>query len=936
MNKVINPRRFHQRVLLSLLLNQEDAKPSNFIVHEDEDKLLELICVDNDHSFFRAIAEEEGRLVPLVKDISFCFAMMQEKIDPVVAAEILHFDVYALLSLWLNQVEKISKATEKLFSMTEMEKFFPKNGQVRLQQEFIKQINSQHTINETILPITFSEHTLANLYVKLTRLKCYLKEHPEATLLDLLSCAEPYLAKYYHNLILTFPNIIERFQNGFSQLYGEKLEKSGAHQTKKTTFATLQTLHGKPQDAITILNAKNSSLEMAYRELELIHQRQQDWESIYNNIMKGSPQGCSDFAALSDIRLCEMIFNQIDFQKLSFTQEQLLLNTLKQTTMAFRVLKLINCNIKDDILNKLLLDSPELEILVIDNCPSITERIVFNIAKNCPILETLKLSRLSFKAIDTHSLPIPSVFIPKGGRSIVVFAELRALDVSDCNDLSKLYIAAPKLLALKANNCVQLKSGKCDSSELRSLELSHCTSLTASALKEFVVSFPYLKTVFLDGCDKIEHREYYKKFPYLLSINLDLLSHNYLQKLTELLEKFHNLASNKKQIDQLLNILSNYFDSIENKVPDLIKKLSNASPYVQQEAAFYIKGMGRNSPEIIDPLKQLLSSKSTATSVIAAIALLYLDKNQVQDLKILEEVFILNNRNLFNAAIPLLNEFGSEAETLDACLKTLNNGTSEQQEMILYAFAHWTTYSTNLRDNLKQFILGNNPGPKQSWALYAYWRLVIKHTEFNPGLDWLPAKTLQQLLVLMVKFDPATALTIRKKTKNLVTKTSQEIEIITWQIASISKHQNEPVNVWNNKRIRIIQEIGEAQLQDIKIKECLLKVLQNESYHIVRIAIIDAFHCMQLKADDIEGSLINALNDKSHEVVNSAIHALPTQSLGQEAVRRKLIDLASKDEHPHIRVSALVALEKINEYYPDILEVSIKCLDDLVDNIKAA
>ncbi|MBA3537194.1 MAG: hypothetical protein H0T84_11390, partial [Tatlockia sp.] len=30
LNKVINPRRFHQRVFLSLLLNQEDAKPSNF------------------------------------------------------------------------------------------------------------------------------------------------------------------------------------------------------------------------------------------------------------------------------------------------------------------------------------------------------------------------------------------------------------------------------------------------------------------------------------------------------------------------------------------------------------------------------------------------------------------------------------------------------------------------------------------------------------------------------------------------------------------------------------------------------------------------------------------------------------------------------------------------------------------------------------------
>ena len=554
LNQTLNSRLFQYRFLLSILLNQEDNKPSNFI---------ELICVDNDRSFFPAIAYEDGHWVPIVKDITFCFDMIEQIIDPVLRAEILHLDANQLLNRWLDQLEKIAKAIDQLFSIEEMEKFFPKTG------PFIKQVNIQQMTKETILPLTLKQHTIANLYEKITRLQSYLKnpEHPNPTLFELHACIEPYSANYYRNLRQTFPTLLERFENGFAMLYGDKQEKSGAHQTKKSTLTTLHTLYGKPQDLKTVMNAKDSSLKMARTELQLIHQRQNNWHSIYLAIMKGSPEGFKAFSELPDRQLREKIINEIDFQKLSESQEQLLFKTLMQTTTAFRSLKLNNCNISDEILNKLLKDSPELKILEIDNCPLVTEQTVVNVAKNCPIIETLKLTRLNLKAIETSSLPVPSLFIPKGGRSSVVFAELRSLDVSECPELYKLNIEAPELLVLRANNAYQLKTGKCCSPKLQRLELANCKSLTAPGLKAFITSFPYLKTANLDGCDNIEKRDYYMKFPYLLYINLDLVTDNYLKQLTDLLETFHNRTKDKKEIDRLLNILNNYFDAIERKLP---------------------------------------------------------------------------------------------------------------------------------------------------------------------------------------------------------------------------------------------------------------------------------------------------------------------------------------------------------------------------------
>lgn len=972
LNELLNFRLFNKQVLFSIAANAEDKKPSNIIVREiskEENESLETICIDNDRSLFPSIVEEDGRLVPIVKDITYCFELMKRKVDPVVEAEIKHFDVYALLKQWLKQLEKINNSINKLFALEEMEEFFPKKGQAKFRQQLIKQVNTQHTVNESILSITLRENAIADLYVKLTRLQRCLEDsahlgvtlsglladvepsHSAVTLLDLLTDAEPYLARYYRNLLETFPNIVDRFNNGFSELYGEKPEKSGAHQTKKTTFATLQTLHGKPQDAKTVLYSKVNTFKMLDDELELIHSVQQHSAEIYRNIMKGASEGFKAFSELPDMRLRETIFNQIDFIKLG-QYEQQLLNTLMQTKAEFRSLKLINSNITDDILNKILKDSPELVILVIDNCPLLTERTITNIAKNCPILETLSLTKLTIKAIDTGSLTIPSLFIPINGRATVVFAELRALNVSDCKNLSKLYIEAPKLSVLIANNCTQLRAGKCRSRELRRLELSHCISLTIEELAIFVTHFPYLKDVVLDNCVKIEEwiRKCLMRYPYLLRINLRLVTQQYREQLMILLEKFHKkVEGDDKQINQLLEKLSEYFDAIENGMPELIKLLSDESPYVQEKAVFYIKEIGRNSDNIIDSLEQQLLSSVPNLRAAAAIALCRIDKKYIKDQKIteiLEKIFMVIDKDIFNMAIFLLNEFGSEAQNEELCLHVLKNGTLQRREMVVYALMHWTTYSEKISESLKESIqhsiLNDKNLDYQTKMLCAYCCLEMKYNQKNFSLHWLQTETIQQLLILMTKSDPRVALAIRANLNpiKLDKKSDKELEIeiesIIQQIDGKNKGSNIEIDTWNENRIKIIQFIGLNQIRDNKILSCLLELLQHDKYFSIRVAVLETLNQLQLKTAKIEDAIIKSLDDRSHNVIQIAIKSLSTKSINKKEVRKKLLNLLLRDEHLEIKEAVLFAFESANEYHKEILDVAIKCLSHNLVAIRCA
>jgi hypothetical protein len=87
----VGSRRISKRVLVGLILNQEDGKDSNFILKpinalsragalltgtatESGESSFELVSVDNDRSFYPSLLKNgAGEIFPQVKDISFLF-----------------------------------------------------------------------------------------------------------------------------------------------------------------------------------------------------------------------------------------------------------------------------------------------------------------------------------------------------------------------------------------------------------------------------------------------------------------------------------------------------------------------------------------------------------------------------------------------------------------------------------------------------------------------------------------------------------------------------------------------------------------------------------------------------------------------------------------------------------------------------------------------
>jgi hypothetical protein len=87
-------------------LNQEDAKPSNFVCmpYSKIPGNYIPVSVDNDRSFYQAfqVDVENGILTPQVKDITFCFDEMNLSISPLAREYFLALDPHDFLSKWLH------------------------------------------------------------------------------------------------------------------------------------------------------------------------------------------------------------------------------------------------------------------------------------------------------------------------------------------------------------------------------------------------------------------------------------------------------------------------------------------------------------------------------------------------------------------------------------------------------------------------------------------------------------------------------------------------------------------------------------------------------------------------------------------------------------------------------------------------------------------
>jgi hypothetical protein len=457
---LLAPSAYSQRVLLSLFLNQEDAKPSNLIAKPARDfpNQIELVSIDNDRSFYPGLLYDvtKQQLIPQVKDITFCFDAMNNPIDSRVREAFLALNPYALLSFWLMLGQRSSHDLEILFPEKEVIQHFPKSGISRQLQSFGRFFSGVAAPEESILSLMLQKGLLETLYTKMKRLQAKLHQAPQATHLDLLKTVEPYLASYYEKLLRLPEQPYQRFYRGFGHLYDEintpdvSSEKSCKElPTQMPTLLTFETQQGKAVTIDELLSNETRHLKDSINELEITHKTQTQWRSILADLQSNPKKFAVALAAFKALPgdLKTKVINHLDFcdvlkggslQAQPVGQVQIL-GALIESPPHYQTLYFRKCTVlTDKILEKLLSRLPLLESLSLVSCPNVTTKAMSVVGQYVPGLRRLVLQDLSWAQITTK-IDVSSRFSwfePMGMDQVSEWSTLETLVVRDCKNLS--------------------------------------------------------------------------------------------------------------------------------------------------------------------------------------------------------------------------------------------------------------------------------------------------------------------------------------------------------------------------------------------------------------------------------------------------------------------------------------------------------------------
>jgi hypothetical protein len=870
----LDPKRFSQRVVIDLLLNPEDAKPSNYIaVINPNSGLYSLVCIDNDRSFFPALMVENGQVVPIVKNITYCFAAMNQPLDELVCVDIHYIDPFLLLKKWLHEADNFNRHLKILFSNKEVEKFFPKNPSAQRFSQLTQNVIAKDPIKvkESILPIVLREQVAAQLYTKLVRFERYLIKYSQATSQQLLGYVEPYLSKYYGNLLKYYPQIDERFQQGFARLYSEKRDKKGTQQTLKTTFATLQTFHGKPVNSEEFLSKREVSIQEAIDELSATRDSQTTWELIFQSLQTGVDNGILEFIKLPDLKLHSKIISQLDFRKLTADFELKFWNAILPLEVSFQKLILHNSRINLTQFEQLLSATKELRLLTLENCQALSDATLTLIAQYCPIVERLRLIQLPFTLVDIRQSLIRKLFTPLGAKDPGVFEELRSLSIQNCPALSELYLQAPALTHLEMRNCPKFVRGTVNSTVLREVKVINAPKLTQSALSKLVQEASDLKIFELTQCPELKALPFYQRFPYLLPLDVTGFSQRWLNGFIALLEPYEPRKLSEEQVRQMVAALKTYFRSIEKFKDALFTSVKDLSRDVNISALLSLGQLGWADPSVL----QVLEAQGDAHPHVrqaAQIALLMLQEQtaSAETIKIVEaalsslEPMVVQGAE--RALIMLPNYTEKIAEDLASKLPTLLN---EGKKMVyaLSSLSLLTHAIPSVISALDSVLVTTHPSIIQSYTLYAFAQMgefescfSRKNAYFQAlGRDsFLYAALLAELRDLDLRFAELF------KAKMLPLNKSLPSAVLSPEIQRQVKDQR-----WDQRK-EAINQIRDLKLDTKEIRALLFEAARDLSHQVRQVAI-ETLTNLPVTDTLMGEAFLRALKDKEHLVCEAGL-----------------------------------------------------------------
>lgn len=464
--------------IIDIVEGSEDKKGDNIVA--EADKITRLLFtplrpvpVDNDRSFYPALLQNENSITVLLKSLNLCADEAGFKIHPIIIENLLSINVYELLKEWLKDVDDKDKKIRALFSDKEMQEMFKEETVSGI----LKKMGVKAEIPEqSVLPIPLRDKLLPALYVKLCTIQKILKNYramnKSITYLQLLGELEPYLARYYQELIAKYKTLKERFDNGPGTMYGQG--KVGQTQkdrlkTLRTVPQTLQTMHGKPVDVKALINQKNLLAKEHAAQLDNIHLQYTKVEAVLAEIKNGQGDFIQKLNQIGSDELKAKIINQIDFSTLKVSTEAL---TEVMEKINFTYLRLTHLNITTIQLSRILKNSANLRALTIRNAPQVAADLWPNLSKYCPFVEKIHLS----------DLPI----LNWAGDNIRLSA-LTEVFINNCPNLELLEISSPSLKILKVNECPVLFTESLlsllkSTNDARTVRITRCAKVNTPAI----------------------------------------------------------------------------------------------------------------------------------------------------------------------------------------------------------------------------------------------------------------------------------------------------------------------------------------------------------------------------------------------------------------------------------------------------------------------
>jgi Leucine-rich repeat (LRR) protein len=462
-------------LIAAMLTNPEDGKPDNYVVtpHPTKENSYRIVGIDNDQAFVPAIVKEQpdkeywtGKLLPIaqVKTILYCLNQMKDPLRPNIRQIIINTHPDRFLEEWLRWLKRVNNQYCGLFTNSQQNEFF-KN-------------------HESFVGVPFQAGAIKHLYEKFVTLRDLVTDNPTLTHMDLLNKLEPRLAKRYEEALNKDISVKERFKEVDRPFYEVKTDKQKgeSHTTVTQSGNILQSMGIPLKEEIfnSIRLGKENAPDQALQELEVIKKEKSE------GTLKSLTARVGDVHLLKTLTLESsrvLFLKELEKQKKILTpQEQTAILDYLSTQKNIRELILPNFSAMDDVLFQRL-SFEHLRNVDLRGCHKITYRGLVRLSQTTLGLEELNLSFITqLKEIGDIGL----------WDAPLTFKELRFLNLSNCINLNKLLLQAPKL---------------------HYLNIANCALLTDQMLDGVIEHTPSLQKLAFEGCSLIGEREMREKYP---------------------------------------------------------------------------------------------------------------------------------------------------------------------------------------------------------------------------------------------------------------------------------------------------------------------------------------------------------------------------------------------------------------------------------------